>query len=219
MKSNRTIFAVAATLMLLCGMTACGSQTAPQQSAAEPVQTEAPAAENDAPEESAEEPAAESPEEAADSAEPAEFDPESLPAITLTSENLHDGVWDDKISNTDRGENHSPQLSWEPVGDAACYAVYMVDTTVTYWLHWKSLGVTETTLAAGWASADEYVGPYPPSGTHDYEIRIFALKEPVTEEKSKFDSSNYGFDDMVKALDGDGGNVLAYGTLTGTFTR
>ena len=218
MKSSRNILAAAAALMMLCGMTACGSQTAPQQSAAEQVQTEVPASATEAPEESAEaseEKAAEEP--AAESAEP--FDPEKLPQIALTSENLHDGVWDDEISNTDKGSNHSPQLQWETVEGAACYAVYMVDTTVTFWLHWKSANVTETALPAGWASAEEYVGPYPPSGTHDYEIRVYALKESVTEDKSKFDSSNYGFDDMVKALDGDGGNVLAYGTLNGTFTR
>ena len=211
MKSRRRMIAAAAALMMLCGMTACGSQTTEQQSAAEPAQTAAPAAENEA----QDAPEAEAPEEA----EPTEFDPESLPQIVLSSEDLHDGVWDPDITKTDKGSNRSPQLSWEPVGDAACYAVYMVDTTATFWLHWKSANVTETALPAGWASADEYVGPYPPSGTHDYEIRVYALKEPVTEEKSAFDSSNYNFDDLVKALDGNGGNVLAYGTLTGTYTR
>jgi phosphatidylethanolamine-binding protein (PEBP) family uncharacterized protein len=98
----------------------------------------------------------------------------------------------------------------------------MVDTTATNWLHWKSLGVTETELPAGWASEDAYVGPYPPSGTHEYEIRVFALKEQITEEKSVFDRSNYNFDDLVKVLDegsGGSGNVLAYGTLTGTYTK
>ena len=218
MKSNRKIFAVAAALMLLCGMTACGNQTAPQTSAPEPAQTSAP--ETDAPESAAEESApAVSAEEESAAAEAAAFDPANLPQIALASEDLHEGVWDPDITKTDKGSNRSPQLQWEPVGDAACYAVYMVDTTATFWLHWKSANVTETALPAGWASGEEYVGPYPPSGTHDYEIRVYALKEPVTEDKSKFDSSNYGFDDMVKALDGDGGNVLAYGTLTGSYTR
>ena len=205
MKSNRKMIAAAAALMMLTG---CGTQNA-QPSPAEPAQTAAPAAETEAP-------------EVSEAEAPAEFDPAKLPAITLKSENLHDGVWDDAVSNTDRGTNSSPQLAWEPVGDAACYAVYMVDTTATNWLHWKSAGVTETELPAGWASAEEYVGPYPPSGTHEYEIRVFALKEPVTEEKSAFDRSNFNFDDLVKALDegsSGSGNVLAYGTLKGTFTR
>ncbi len=216
MKSNRKIFAVAAALMLLCGMTACGNQTAPQTSAPEPAQTSAP--ETDAPESAAEESAAEEVSEAAEApAEP--FDPAKLPQITVASEDLHDGVWDSDITKTDNGSNRSPQLSWEPVEGAGCYAVYMVDTTATFWLHWKSADVTETILPAGWAPANEYVGPYPPSGTHDYEIRIYALKESVTEDKSAFDRSNYNFDDLVKALDGNGGNVLAYGTLTGSYTR
>ena len=208
---KRAVLAVCALLML-CGTAACGTQNAPQ-----PAQTGAPAAESDTQEASAAD--SDTPEATAAEAPKAEFDPETLPKIELSSENLHDGVWDADISNTDKGSNRSPQLTWEPVQDAACYAVYMVDTTATFWLHWKSGNVTETELPAGWAPGTEYVGPYPPSGTHDYEIRVYALKEPVTEEKSKFDSSNYGFDDMVRALDGDGGNVLAYGTLTGSYTR
>ena len=146
----------------------------------------------------------------------------SLPAIALTSEDLHDGVWDTDITKTEKGSNRSPQLSWQPVEGAACYAVYMVDTSAGYWLHWKSSNVTETELAAGAAPDSEYVGPYPPSGTHNYEIRVYALKEAVTESKSRFDSSNAGFEKMAEALDKTGsgeGNVLAYGTLTGTYTH
>lgn len=150
------------------------------------------------------------------------FDPSALPVITLASDDLHNGVWSSVISNTDKGENRSPQLQWDPVDGASCYAVYMVDTSVTYWLHWKSDNVRETTLPAGWAPRTEYIGPYPPEGTHDYEIRVFALKEPVTETQTRFDNSNDGFDRMVSALDktdSGKGNVLAYGTLTGSFTR
>ncbi len=212
MKSiNRLIFAAAALLML----TSCGAP-------ADSIQPSAP--QSEATQQTEQQSEAEAPQQESSAAETAEpvFDLSRLPAITLTSENLHDGVWDAEISNTGKGKNCSPQLSWEPVEGAACYAVYMVDTSVTYWLHWKSLGITETTLAAGAASGKEYVGPYPPSGTHDYEIRVYALKEPVNEEQSRFDSSNDGFDQMIEALDKNSsgaGNVLAYGTLTGSFTR
>ena len=199
---------IAAAILTLLGTASCGaSADAPEQSGSN---TEAPlqtllSAETESTQQEA-----------------PEFDPESLPAITLTSENLHDGVWDAVISNTNKGENRSPQLSWEPVAGAACYAVYMVDTSASYWLHWKSLNVTETTLAEGAASEKEYIGPYPPSGTHNYEIRVFALRESVKEEKSRFNSGNFGFDDMMTALDKSSsgtGNVLAYGTLTGSYTR
>ena len=217
MKHLNRLLAAAVALMMLTG---CGTQTAPQQSAAEPAQTSAQ--ETEAQEVSEAEAQAEEAPEAEAAEEPAEFDPATLQQITITSENLHDGVWDDAISNTDKGENQSPQLSWEPVDGAACYAVYMVDTTATFWLHWKSADILETNLPAGWAPETEYVGPYPPSGTHEYEIRIFALKESVAEDKSQFDRSNYNFDDLVRALDegsSGSGNVLAYGTLAGTFTR
>lgn len=197
MKHNKQLLTVTAALLMLSGMSACGN------SAAQPSQSTAMTS--------------------AETTVPAEaFDPAKLPAIALTSESLHDGVWDAEISNTDKGANRSPQLAWEPVEGAACYAVYMVDTTVTYWLHWKSGKVTETTLPAGWAPKTEYVGPYPPSGTHDYEIRVFALKEPVTEDTSQFDASNRGFNQMTASLDqgsSGSGNVLAYGTLKGTYTR
>lgn len=209
---------IAAAIFTLLGTASCGaSADVPQQSGAN----------TEAPQQTALSSETESTQQTADEAESTQqeapaFDPESLPAITLTSENLHDGVWDAVISNTNKGENRSPQLAWEPVAGAACYAVYMVDTGASYWLHWKSLNVTETTLAEGAASEKEYIGPYPPSGTHHYEIRVYALRESVKEEKSRFDSGNFGFDDMMTALDkssSGAGNVLAYGTLTGSYTR
>ena len=65
---------------------------------------------------------------------------------------LTDGVWNDIISNTNIGENKSPQLSWEPVEGAKVYAVYMFDTNTNGYLHWRSGGITETSLPEGWAS-------------------------------------------------------------------
>ena len=159
MKHINRLLPAAAALLTLLSMTACGaSSDAVQESAAEPAKTSAA------------------------SEETAAFHPASLPSIMLTSENLHDGVWDAEISNTKQGANRSPQLAWQPVEGASCYAVYMVDTTVNYWLHWKSLNIKETSLAAGSIPDTEYIGPYPPSGTHAYEIRVFALKEPAKEE-------------------------------------
>ena len=195
------IIPAAAALLILFGTAACGEV---QQSDTDSAQTSAAADTTAAP---------------ADTTAAPVFDPDSLPAITLTSADLHDGVWDADISNTNKGSNRSPQLSWQPVEGAACYAVYMVDTSASYWLHWKSLNITSTELAAGAAPETEYIGPYPPSGTHDYEIRVYALKEPAAEEQSQFDNSNVKFAQMAAALDNPAGNVLAYGTLTGSYTR
>lgn len=209
---KRLLPAAAALLTLLC-IASCGAASDSQQeSDYVPAQTSAVPEETAAPEEST---------VTEESAAP-EFDPESLPAITLTSEDLHDGVWDADITKTSNGSNRSPQLAWEPVAGASCYAVYMVDTTAGYWLHWKSLNISETTLAAGAASGTEYVGPYPPSGTHEYEIRVYALKEAAEEDQSRFDSGNSKFEQFIAALDQNSsgaGNVLAYGTLSGTYTR
>ena len=68
----------------------------------------------------------------------------------------------------------------------------------------------------------QYVGPYPPSGTHEYEIRVYALKEAAEEDQSRFDSGNSKFEQVIAELDQNSsgaGNVLAYGTLSGTYTR
>ena len=210
MKHIKRLLPAAAALFTLLCITSCGAASDSQQeSASAPAQTSA------VPEETA------ATEVSEESAAPA-FDPESLPAITLTSEDLHDGVWDADITKTSKGSNRSPQLSWEPVAGASCYAVYMVDTTANYWLHWKSLNISETSLAAGAASGTEYVGPYPPSGTHEYEIRVYALKEAAEEDQSRFDSGNSKFEQIIAGLDQNSsgaGNVLAYGTLSGTYTR
>lgn len=146
-----------------------------------------------------------------------------IPTFELTSESLKDGVWDTSITNTDNGSNQSPQLSWESVSDAQLYSIYMIDTSAGNWTHWVSQNVTETTLAQGWASEEEYIGPYPPSGTHDYEIYVFALKEQPSEEfYVDFDGGNGAFFTNIMALDknssSDSGNIISYGHIKGTYT-
>ena len=69
-----------------------------------------------------------------------------IPAFLLTSEDLADGVWNPAIAKVSGGMNVSPQLTWEPVPEAACYVIYMVDTTVMDFVHWMSNSVTETVL-------------------------------------------------------------------------
>ena len=38
------------------------------------------------------------------------FDWAGIDELTVTSENLQNGVWDDSIANTERGKNLSPQI-------------------------------------------------------------------------------------------------------------
>ncbi len=142
-----------------------------------------------------------------------------LPEFEVSSSDLHDGVWDTVITNTKYGENVSPALSWDPVDGAECYVIYMIDTSARNWMHWKMENVTETELLRGRASDSEYVGPYPPSGTHDYEIYVYALKEPVSDIGGDFDKANPGFDDVIRNLDKSCGNIIACGHIKGTYTH
>ncbi len=141
----------------------------------------------------------------------------------VTSENLHDGVWDDVISY-DKGSNHSPELSWDPVDGASLYLVYMTDVDAGNWVHWMSNNVTDTKLPEGWAPETDYKGPYPPKGsTHTYEIYVVALKNPIERMKGSLDGQNPKFEENFKSVDtdadGNSGNMIAVGKLSGTFSE
>lgn len=143
--------------------------------------------------------------------------------FTVTSDNLKNGQWDEIIASTDEGENHSPQLSWEPVEGATSYMVYMVDTSMLNWIHWKSCDITETTLPEGWADKSEYVGPWPPEGgSHTYEIYVLALKNPVERMKGSLNSQNPKFDAFIASADtdanGNTGNIAGAAHIVGTYT-
>lgn len=147
----------------------------------------------------------------------------AYPGFAVTSESLHDGFWDGITSNTDEGENKSPQLSWEPVEGATTYAIYMIDLSTHYFIHWKSSGITETDLPEGWASSDDFVGPWPPSGTtHNYIVYVFALKAPVERVKGTVNTLSdkvQGFmDELDTDKDGNTGNILAVGRIGGKYT-
>ena len=157
--------------------------------------------------------------EETEKAEENELDLSVLSTFEVTSEDLHDGVWDPDITNTSSGSNRSPQLSWEATDGASDYVVYMIDTTAGNWIHWRSVVEGQTELAAGGVPEKEYVGPYPPEGTHDYEVYVFALKEPAQKVKGALNAGSPHFWELMKNLDNDGGNVLAYGHLTGTYTK
>ena len=143
--------------------------------------------------------------------------------IEVTSPNLIDGVWDDKITNTLYGEYLSPELSWTEAEGANYYAVYMIDTQA-YWLHMEVM-TSDTALTLGQVDGSDdnkYIGPYPPSGTHPYNIYVVALKELPGKVTTHFDSSINKIDDFLKELDinqnGDSGNIVGYGILEGEYS-
>lgn len=148
---------------------------------------------------------------------------DDLPQIEVTSEDIHDGIWDVIITNTNYGENRSPELSWEEVDGASFYEVIMIDGA---WLH-MDVFTESTSLAAGeierGSRGSEYVGPYPPSGTHTYSVFVFALRDEPEHVSLRFDSGNNNINAIYSDLDtdvnGEAGNVLAYGRLYGNYTH
>lgn len=147
-----------------------------------------------------------------------------LPSFKVTSKNLHKGVWEAKISNTQYGENVSPELVWKPVEGATQYAVFMLDGG---WLHMDAF-TAETTLPEGILKDQprgfQYVGPYPSDNVpHNYCVYVFALKKEPGKVKFFFNSGSNGIDliyrDLDKDADGNTGNVISCGQIKGTYTH
>ena len=148
---------------------------------------------------------------------------EDVQSFNVTSSNLKDGVWDVKITNTKYGENVSPELTWDAVDGATNYVVIMIDGA---WLH-MDVFTTETSLSEGAVNGgtrgNQYVGPYPPTGTHTYSIFVFALKDEMGKVTLSYDAGGNSIDAIYQGLnkdkDGNEGNVIAYGRLDGNYTH
>ena len=151
--------------------------------------------------------------------------------LNVTSESLEGERWSDRITNTDAGQNLSPQLTFDKVEGAEYYVIYMVDETAGNWVHWYA-EVTDNELEEG-ANPGQYVGPYPPkgSGDHYYYIYVYALEgKPdirYNGEYPVFDKTWFRADLLwasflnVKDRSNDPtiyGNVLAYGYVYGTYS-
>ena len=158
------------------------------------------------------------------------FDWAGINQFSVTSENLQSGVWDDSIANTERGKNLSPQLSWEKAETAQAYVIYMIDPDGNNWIHLISGTLTkeevaqgEITSISGGTSETGYIGPYPPDGTHSYEVYVFALKKAKTSYAEEVNTVCGGIAEIAQALNvddtGKPGNIAAYGKLTGTYTK
>lgn len=131
------------------------------------------------------------------------------------------------------GSNRSPALSWEPVPEAASYAVTMFDPDAPGdgWWHWTvaSIPASTTSLPAGAGGRRGqlpqgavqgvtdfgdagYGGPCPPVGRpHRYVFTVYALSETTL----PVDASTEGpaFKAALEAA------AIAQGTLTGLFGR
>jgi Raf kinase inhibitor-like YbhB/YbcL family protein len=127
------------------------------------------------------------------------------------------------------GADVSPPLEWAegPEGTAS-YALIMDDPDAPgrTWVHWVAWNIPEPRLTDGIPPRDllddglaqgtnswtriGYGGPCPPSGTHRYFFKVYALDStlslPATTRK----------EDLLQAMDG---HILAQGELMGRYER
>lgn len=179
------------------------------------------------------------------------LDISTLPTFNVTSDDLHEGVWYDKIG--DKHGNLSPELSWDKVTSAEKYAIVMIDHDGNNWLHWfsiidsemddnKSNNITDNNVNESNDNAGDndlndkiivstglynnidngYVGPYPPSGTHNYTVYVFALIGDTYSLNIQLDKGGTDLQSIVEQLDSglytDYHNIIAVGTLEGSYS-
>ena len=125
-----------------------------------------------------------------------------------------------------RAQNMSPPLAWEnaPEGTKG-FAIALVDRhpVARNYLHWlvdgidpqrRSLEEGAASGPGGLAGAREfqpYVGPFPPSGTHDYEFTIYALDTQTLDLRR-----NASLEEFTRVAEA---HSLATATLVGKFTK
>lgn len=130
-----------------------------------------------------------------------------------------------------KGEDVSPALAWdEPPAGTQSFALIVddPDAPVGTWDHWVLFNIpasarglpesfpSDATLPDGSMSGNNswgrtgYGGPCPPSGTHRYFFKLYALDETL--------AINAGADkgELEKAMVG---HILAQGELMGVFTK
>jgi Raf kinase inhibitor-like YbhB/YbcL family protein len=131
------------------------------------------------------------------------------------------------------GQDHSPMLSWESIPKETKSLVLIVDdpdaqkVTGKIWVHWllANIPATVTSLASGYSAhhlvpfAIEgltdfgtvgYGGPCPPSGTHQYYFKLYALDTTITVDQ--------GFT-KKEVLEKMQGHILAQTECVGSYER
>ena len=123
------------------------------------------------------------------------------------------------------GTGLAPPLSWSGVpSDAKSIAIVVEDSDAPKgtFAHWVVANIppNQTSLSDNTSLPDEavvanndqgaagYMGPCPPSGTHHYHFRVYALDKKLAQPKSRT-----AFMQQIK------GHVLAVGELVGTYSK
>jgi Raf kinase inhibitor-like YbhB/YbcL family protein len=123
-----------------------------------------------------------------------------------------------------KDQNVSPPLEWEDAPEGTrSFALSFVDIhpVARGYVHWlvadMSPDLSSLPEGAGGSSRSEltelerYVGPFPPSGTHEYEFRLYALRT------DRFGVRPGATLEAFRQVAEE--NSLATATLIGTFTK
>lgn len=128
------------------------------------------------------------------------------------------------------GRNISPDLTWSGAPEhTKSYALIVddPDAPMGTWVHWVAYNISPTMTSlpedAGTAlpvgsivqgnnssGSAKYSGPCPPSGTHRYFFKLYALDATLALPAGTTKA------DLLKAMDG---HILAQGELMGTFSK
>jgi Raf kinase inhibitor-like YbhB/YbcL family protein len=151
-----------------------------------------------------------------------------MPNIPVTSKAFeHEATI--PVRHTCDGEDLSPALAWGPGPEGTVsYALIMddPDAPVGTWVHWVAWNLKGRALPEGvgrevhapegfvegknsWGR-NRYGGPCPPSGTHRYFFKIYALDRELPLDSSANKSV------LVRAMEG---HILAEGELMGRYSR
>ena len=219
--------------ILLVILTACNGTENTSSQETEPPQQETEVSPSDE-DDMGETEEAEQPSEPEPTEEPAATEePEPLPEpdpLTLTSPEFAEG---DPIPAkfSCGGENVSPTLEWtDPPEGTQSFALILDDPDAPggVWVHWVLFNIPADARSLpenvpgyptledgsmhgknGWGKM-EYGSPCPPSGTHRYVFKLFALDIVLDVEPGLTDIE---LTDMME------GHILAEAELMGTFTR
>ena len=124
------------------------------------------------------------------------------------------------------GKNISPALAWnEPPASTQSFVLIVddPDAPMGTWVHWVLFNIPDSTrslqentdtraMSAGKNSSGNihYDGPCPPSGTHRYFFKLYALDSTLSL------SPGATKEQVLKAAEG---HILAQGELMGTFSK
>jgi len=142
--------------------------------------------------------------------------------MKLSSMNFDDGGRID-TRHGKKFDNVSPHLAWSdlPSGTESL-ALTMIDIhpVARGYVHWFVDGIPPVDGEFGTGVGGQvpvgreltpYAGPFPPSGTHEYVITLYALDSSAPSVSARTSATD--FPRLVR------GHVLDTATLTGSFTR